>query len=399
MPIARFEMPDGRIARFEVPDGTTPEQAQAMIRSELPNVSAPSEPVKIGKDAFPDTLREVLRDTDWGTRNIAAAGTSLSNLLEGGKQLVQGSELYNLATKGRFAKPGDAKPSSAGAENAIIRDEAPFGGIAGDVAVTAPLFAIGGPSVPMAAGIGSTYGGVQPADTEGQRFASSTIGGIAGGAGQWGANKMASGLFSKKLSAIEQKVKDKAVQVAESETASARSAAGNAAQDAYRQLEHIRELGSYRALTPDEALIAHKLEQELAGKAVDKLLPAAARKEATSEAYKEAMKTEAERAAEYAAAKLSGNEVKQQVMARLKRYGPAALGGAVGNLIFPGLGGTVGGAATGLVLRPAIRSMVNLSKNPAVQHGLLSSANSSLKFAGPALPVTSLLAAEGLLGR
>lgn len=31
MPVARFQMPDGRIARFEVPDGTTPEQAQAMI--------------------------------------------------------------------------------------------------------------------------------------------------------------------------------------------------------------------------------------------------------------------------------------------------------------------------------------------------------------------------------
>lgn len=30
MPIARFQMPDGRVARFEVPDGTTPEQANAM---------------------------------------------------------------------------------------------------------------------------------------------------------------------------------------------------------------------------------------------------------------------------------------------------------------------------------------------------------------------------------
>lgn len=28
MPIARFEMPDGRVARFDVPEGTTPEQAQ-----------------------------------------------------------------------------------------------------------------------------------------------------------------------------------------------------------------------------------------------------------------------------------------------------------------------------------------------------------------------------------
>lgn len=38
MPIARFEMPDGRIARFEVPEGTTPEQAQAMIAEALPTV-------------------------------------------------------------------------------------------------------------------------------------------------------------------------------------------------------------------------------------------------------------------------------------------------------------------------------------------------------------------------
>lgn len=41
MPIARFQMPDGRVARFEVPEGTTPEQAQSMIAAELPNIGAP----------------------------------------------------------------------------------------------------------------------------------------------------------------------------------------------------------------------------------------------------------------------------------------------------------------------------------------------------------------------
>lgn len=35
MPIAKFEMPDGRIARFEVPEGTTPEQAQSMIQQQI----------------------------------------------------------------------------------------------------------------------------------------------------------------------------------------------------------------------------------------------------------------------------------------------------------------------------------------------------------------------------
>ena len=31
MPIAKFEMPDGRVAKFEVPDGTTPEEAQRQV--------------------------------------------------------------------------------------------------------------------------------------------------------------------------------------------------------------------------------------------------------------------------------------------------------------------------------------------------------------------------------
>ncbi len=47
MPVARFQMPDGRIGRFEVPDGTTPEQAQALIQQSLgeqtPEPEAPAE--------------------------------------------------------------------------------------------------------------------------------------------------------------------------------------------------------------------------------------------------------------------------------------------------------------------------------------------------------------------
>lgn len=47
MPIARFEMPDGRVARFSVPDGTTPEQAQQMMAAQMsqgePQQPAPQE--------------------------------------------------------------------------------------------------------------------------------------------------------------------------------------------------------------------------------------------------------------------------------------------------------------------------------------------------------------------
>lgn len=44
MPIARFELPDGRIARFEVPEGTSPEQAQQLISSSLGMQPLPETP-------------------------------------------------------------------------------------------------------------------------------------------------------------------------------------------------------------------------------------------------------------------------------------------------------------------------------------------------------------------
>jgi hypothetical protein len=45
MPIARFEMPDGRIGRFEVPEGTTPDQATSLIEKYLSEQKQP-EPKK-----------------------------------------------------------------------------------------------------------------------------------------------------------------------------------------------------------------------------------------------------------------------------------------------------------------------------------------------------------------
>jgi len=52
MPVARFQMPDGRVARFSVPDGTTPEQAQQMIADSMKQ--APAQP-SVPKDVKPAT--------------------------------------------------------------------------------------------------------------------------------------------------------------------------------------------------------------------------------------------------------------------------------------------------------------------------------------------------------
>lgn len=61
MPIARFQMPDGKVARFEVPEGTTPEQANAMMQAHfsikaLPGDESAPEPSPGGPLHIPQAL-------------------------------------------------------------------------------------------------------------------------------------------------------------------------------------------------------------------------------------------------------------------------------------------------------------------------------------------------------
>lgn len=361
--------------------------ASARLRAQG-EIGTTDNPVKLGPEGFAESVKQEFADRNWADRQIIAAGTGLSNLYQGAKQLIPGMK----ADRGTIQA------------NKAIRDENPVAAFMGDASLAAIPFGMAGGGVKAAGAVGAGYGALQPVDSDnGMEIAkgkaiSGLVGGAAGAGGQALTNKLLGGT-SNKMAEVAKKVQDKAAKVAASETASARSAAGNAAQNAYRQLEHLRELNASGLLTPQQKVLVAKLERELAEKSVEKLIPAAAMKESTAAAYKEAMETEAQRTAQYAANKLSGGEIKNQVMARLKRYGPAVAGGLAGNMIFPGLGGAVGGAATGLVLRPAIRSMVNLSQNPAVQYGLLGAARGGLSASGPALPVSGLLGTQYLLNQ
>lgn len=56
MPVARFQMPDGRVARFEVPEGTSPEQAQTMMEAHFAPTAppAPAAPVAQTRGTVPE---------------------------------------------------------------------------------------------------------------------------------------------------------------------------------------------------------------------------------------------------------------------------------------------------------------------------------------------------------
>jgi hypothetical protein len=77
MPIARFEMPDGRIARFEVVEGTTPQQAQAMIAEQMATTASPMSFGETGGGAA--TGRPINR----GQRNVLAEPRPLESALAG----------------------------------------------------------------------------------------------------------------------------------------------------------------------------------------------------------------------------------------------------------------------------------------------------------------------------
>lgn len=140
------------------------------LRSQ-PSPSMPTTPIKIGKDAFGDTLRQVLQEADWGTRNIAGAGTALSDLWQGAKQLVGA---------------GDKQAIEA---NNIIKEEAPIGSIAGNMAMLAPL----GAAVPAfntikgATALGAGLGALSPTIDENVlqgKAINTALGGAGGAAGQ-----------------------------------------------------------------------------------------------------------------------------------------------------------------------------------------------------------------------
>ena len=140
-----------------------------------------TEPLKIGKDAFPDILREELKNAGWLGRNLAGAGSAVVNAYEGLKGLV-----------------GKTDPDQVEAQK-IIAESAPVGNIAGGVAMLAPTALIpGANTLAGAATIGAVTNALTtPGDVK-ERGKAAVLGGVGGAAGV-GLSKVAGAVIGRPI--------------------------------------------------------------------------------------------------------------------------------------------------------------------------------------------------------
>jgi hypothetical protein len=114
MPIARFQMSDGRVARFEVPDGTTPDQANTMMQAHFAPPAQATTPAGIPLDpgaaermAAESAAKPVQAPDGWGGKIAGALEVPLSmatGIVGGLAGAIRGGPLAIPFSKAKDAK-------------------------------------------------------------------------------------------------------------------------------------------------------------------------------------------------------------------------------------------------------------------------------------------------------
>lgn len=90
MPIAKFQLPDGRVARFEVPDGTTPQQAEQLMAQYFAGPKPEAAPTRTpgiiesgigGAKKLASSIRTAV-ESPFGAEEAAQAGVARARALE-----------------------------------------------------------------------------------------------------------------------------------------------------------------------------------------------------------------------------------------------------------------------------------------------------------------------------
>ena len=135
MPIARVQMPDGRIARLDVPEGTTPEQVTsfaANLQQAAPQQAPPAQSTQTGYDVVRSGLKNLAAGAVQGAGNIGA--TILSPLDKSGLTGMTTDERRQKITEGLQTLTG-ADPSSLAFKGGELGSEiAGTSGVGGSIA-------------------------------------------------------------------------------------------------------------------------------------------------------------------------------------------------------------------------------------------------------------------------
>lgn len=142
MPVARFQMPDGRVARFEVPEGTSPEQAQSLMESHFAQ-QAPAEGIPQQRQAAPITtapeeqsflgqVGQGIKDVYGGAvRGAGSIGATIIRPFESAEENEQRRQAMNDFMRDVVG----ANPESFGYQGGKIAGEvAGTGGLGGGIA-------------------------------------------------------------------------------------------------------------------------------------------------------------------------------------------------------------------------------------------------------------------------
>jgi hypothetical protein len=201
MPIAKVQMPDGRIAKFEVPEGTTPDQVVSFA-SQM-KTPEPEKPVNPTDD---------MSTTD---KLLAGAGKAFSDIGQGVKQSILDSNPVNagLAISDALGDPLGVSETVNQYKDDLNQEieqtrerDAPLmdtgagftGNIAGNVAAFTPaMFVPGANTVAGATLTGGAMGSTQPVLEAESRLLNTTIGAVSGAGGQVIGQKIGSAISNR----------------------------------------------------------------------------------------------------------------------------------------------------------------------------------------------------------
>ena len=165
MPIARFQMPDGKIGRFEVPDGTSPEQAQELINSYVastpelaPKVEQPSEDSSDLVRGFTNYLPQ-LKETYGGAKVLAGKAAGSEELMKSGLATMEEAK---HALRGKSKETDSFTNALDKGIGAVLTDWLPYqvGSGAANLLESLALMGAGAAAGSVVPGLGTAVGGI-----------------------------------------------------------------------------------------------------------------------------------------------------------------------------------------------------------------------------------------------